>query len=116
MLQQIKTKAILVLAFLLGGISVDMLAQQSVSEKKIGLPPNTVEGVLPNGLHYLILPNGTPAHTTEFRLVMRPFCLSVSWAEPSRITKRELPISWNICLLPVVNTFPDAAWWTTWKV
>ena len=56
MLQQIKTKAILVLAFLLGGISVDMLAQQSVSEKKIGLPPNTVEGVLPNGLHYLILP------------------------------------------------------------
>lgn len=35
-----------------------MLAQQSVSEKKIGLPPNTVEGVLPNGLHYLILPNG----------------------------------------------------------
>ena len=71
MLQQIKTKAILVLAFLLGVISVDMLAQQSVSEKKIGLPPNTVEGVLPNGLHYLILPNGTPAHTTEFRLVMR---------------------------------------------
>ena len=32
MLQQIKTKAILVLAFLLGVISVDMLAQQSVSE------------------------------------------------------------------------------------
>lgn len=48
MLQQIKTKAILVLAFLLGVISVDMLAQQSVSEKKIGLPPNTVEGVLPD--------------------------------------------------------------------
>lgn len=111
MLQQIKTKAILVLAFLLGGISVDMLAQQSVSEKKIGLPPNTVEGVLPNGLHYLILPNGTPAHTTEFRLVMR-----LRLGTGDRISKRELPTSWNICLLPVANTFPDAAWWTTWKV
>ena len=110
MLQQIKTKAILVLAFLLGVISVDMLAQQSVSEKKIGLPPNTVEGVLPNGLHYLILPNGTPAHTTEFRLVMR-----LGSAQETD-NQRELPIFWNTCLLPVANTFPDAAWWTIWKV
>lgn len=110
MLQQIKTKAILVLAFLLGVISVDMLAQQSVSEKKIGLPPNTVEGVLPNGLHYLILPNGTPAHTTEFRLVMR-----LGSAQETDKQKGAAHF-WNTCLLPVANTFPDAAWWTIWKV
>lgn len=37
----------------------------------IALPLHTVEGRLDNGLHYLILPNATPAHTVEMRLVMR---------------------------------------------
>lgn len=37
----------------------------------ISLPANTTEGRLSNGLHYLILPNGSPAHTAEFRLIMR---------------------------------------------
>lgn len=37
----------------------------------ISLPKGTVEGTLPNGLHYLILPNKYPASRTEFRLVMR---------------------------------------------
>lgn len=31
----------------------------------------TVEGVLPNGLHYVVLPNTTPVHNVELRLVMR---------------------------------------------
>ncbi len=37
----------------------------------IALPKGTVEGVLPNGLRYLILPNGFPAGRTEFRLVWK---------------------------------------------
>jgi len=35
------------------------------------LPPGTVEGRLPNGLHYLILHNASPASRVEFRLIMR---------------------------------------------
>lgn len=40
-------------------------------EEPVKLPPGTVEGRLGNGLHYLILRNGTPASKAEFRLVMR---------------------------------------------
>ena len=73
MFKQTKFKVFLFLAVLLGGLPVNMLAQQKAShlEKKVNLPPNTVEGTLANGLHYLILPNEAPIHTTEFRLVMR---------------------------------------------
>ncbi len=35
----------------------------------ISLPEGTVEGYLPNGLHYLILPNDYPEKRAEFRLV-----------------------------------------------
>lgn len=35
------------------------------------LPTGTVEGRLPNGLHYLILHNASPASRVEFRLIMR---------------------------------------------
>ena len=48
--------------------------QKSVAHQydgSLALPENTVEGWLDNGLHYLILPNATPAHTVEMRLVMR---------------------------------------------
>ena len=37
----------------------------------ISLPKGTVEGYLPNGLHYLILKNAVPASRVEFRLIMR---------------------------------------------
>lgn len=37
----------------------------------IALPKGTVEGTLPNGLRYLILPNGFPAGRTEFRLIWK---------------------------------------------
>lgn len=37
----------------------------------ISLPHNTIEGELTNGLQYIILPNNSPSHTTEFRLIMR---------------------------------------------
>ncbi|MBP3534953.1 MAG: hypothetical protein J6J53_02950, partial [Muribaculaceae bacterium] len=37
----------------------------------ISLPAGTVEGFLPNGLHYLILPNDYPAGRAEFRLVWK---------------------------------------------
>lgn len=37
----------------------------------ISLPKGTVEGCLPNGLHYLILKNAVPASRVEFRLIMR---------------------------------------------
>lgn len=36
----------------------------------ISLPHNTIEGKLTNGLQYIILPNSSPSHTTEFRLIM----------------------------------------------
>ena len=38
--------------------------------QQIALPPHTVEGYLPNGLHYMIKANDLPRHTVEFRLVM----------------------------------------------
>lgn len=37
----------------------------------VSLPEGSREGWLPNGLHYIVLPNQQPRHTTEFRLVMR---------------------------------------------
>lgn len=33
--------------------------------------PGTVEGILPNGLHYVVLPNAEPVHHVELRLVMK---------------------------------------------
>ena len=56
MFKQTKFKVFLFLAVLLGGLPVNMLAQQKAShlEKKVNLPPNTVEGTLANGLHYLV--------------------------------------------------------------
>ena len=73
MFKQTRFKFILFVVVLLGGTTMNMLARQQAfhSEKKVNLPPNTVEGTLANGLHYLILPNEAPIHTTEFRLVMR---------------------------------------------
>lgn len=84
---------------------MNMLAQQKAShlEKKVNLPPNTVEGTLANGLHYLILPNEAPIHTTEFRLVMRIGSVQVGRA-------KEPPIFWSICRLPVVNIFLAGEW------
>lgn len=35
------------------------------------LPPGTVEGSLPNGLKYLLLPNSNPEGRTEFRLIWK---------------------------------------------
>ena len=103
MFKQTKFKVFLFLAVLLGGLPVNMLAQQKAShlEKKVNLPPNTVEGTLANGLHYLILPNEAPIHTTEFRLVI---------LFKSRKSKKEPPIFWSICRLPVVNIFLAGEW------
>lgn len=60
---------------LLGGVcSLYTLFMQAATfpvGDSILLPVNTTEGQLPNGLHYLILPNGSPANTVEFRLIMR---------------------------------------------
>ena len=54
MFKQTKFKVFLFLAVLLGGLPVNMLAQQKAShlEKKVKLPTNTVEVTLANGLHY----------------------------------------------------------------
>lgn len=42
----------------------------NAAAQRINLPPNTVEGFLSNGLHYVILPNSQPRHTLEVRLLM----------------------------------------------
>ncbi len=39
-------------------------------EVPVSLPPETVEGYLANGIHYIILPNDLPQHNVECRLVM----------------------------------------------
>lgn len=39
-------------------------------EVPVNLPPETVEGYLANGVHYIILPNEIPQHNVECRLVM----------------------------------------------
>ena len=112
MFKQTRSKFILFMVVLLGGTAMNMLARQQVlhSEKKVDLPPNTVEGTLANGLHYLILPNEAPVHTTEFRLVMRigPY--------RSRKSKKGPPIFWSICRLPVVNIFPAGEWLIIWRL
>lgn len=60
-----------ILSFLVG-MSLTLSAQHRTDGgQPVQLPPHTIEGWLPNGLHYLILPNNSPTHTTEFRLVMR---------------------------------------------
>lgn len=60
------------IVLLMGMIAIHAHAQTTADGKTpIKLPPRTVEGTLSNGLHYIILPNETPAHTSEFRLVMR---------------------------------------------
>lgn len=60
---------------ILGGIGIlcaqFVQAAPFMGTDSISLPANTTEGRLSNGLHYLILPNGSPAHTAEFRLIMR---------------------------------------------
>lgn len=38
--------------------------------KDITLPPSTVEGFLPNGLHYLLKTNNLPRHNVECRLII----------------------------------------------
>jgi len=38
--------------------------------QSLSLPPQTVEGYLRNGMHYIIKQNSLPQHTVEFRLVM----------------------------------------------
>ena len=54
-------------AALLLGAAVFLSAQ--TPNDTISLPAGTVEGVLPNGLRYLILPNDYPAGRVEYRLV-----------------------------------------------
>jgi Predicted Zn-dependent peptidases len=47
-----------------------MAIAQNHSHTDILLPDNTIEGFLPNGLHYIILPNENPKNIVEMRLVM----------------------------------------------
>lgn len=51
-----------------GMIAVSLLRAAS---PPVDFLPGTVEGFLPNGLHYLVLPNSEPVHNVELRLVMR---------------------------------------------
>lgn len=51
------------------GMVVSCLLQAAPSP--VDFLPGTVEGFLPNGLHYLVLPNAEPVHNVELRLIMR---------------------------------------------
>lgn len=51
--------------------AVSLPAQAAGLSDPIKLPEGTVEGALPNGLKYILLPNGFPAGRTEFRLIWR---------------------------------------------
>ena len=68
--RKLKLKQFCLLGLLLCGTSA-VYADRLVGKSDISLPEKTVEGHLPNGLHYLILPNELPGHTAEMRLVMR---------------------------------------------
>lgn len=46
-----------------------LTASATENADTIKLPAGTIEGTLPNGLHYLILPNAYPAGRAEFRLI-----------------------------------------------
>ncbi len=51
------------------GMVVSCLLQAAPSP--VDFLPGTVEGFLPNGLHYLVLSNAEPVHNVELRLIMR---------------------------------------------
>lgn len=55
----------------LAGVALSFFFSASAAEVNdtISLPQGTVEGFLPNGLHYIILPNDYPENRAEFRLV-----------------------------------------------
>lgn len=55
----------------LAGIALSFVIGAGAAEltDTISLPAGTVEGRLPNGLHYLLLPNDYPEGRAEFRLV-----------------------------------------------
>ncbi len=56
----------------ISAINADALTAAAGSyDRLIQLPEAAVEGELPNGLHYIILPNDMPDGRTEFRLVWR---------------------------------------------
>lgn len=65
MKKSLSTTLILFFCFLYSSI---YLNAQNAS---ISLPPNTIEGRLSNGMHYIVLPNALPRHDIELRLVMR---------------------------------------------
>ena len=65
------------------------------------LPLGTVEGRLPNGLHYLILHNASPASRVEFRLIMR-----VPYKKQSK--RKVVPTSSNTSLSAVPAIFLNA--------
>lgn len=64
--------ALLITALILTGIPIYLKANiPTAGTALIKLPPQTVHGQLPNGLNYYIVPNNSPNHTTEFRMIMR---------------------------------------------
>lgn len=58
---------------LAAGLESALASSAEIHDKSdaIMFPQDVVEGVLPNGLRYLLFPNRIPAHTAEFRLVMK---------------------------------------------
>lgn len=56
---------------MLAGAGLLLGALLRAAPAPIDFRSGTVEGFLPNGLHYIVLPNCEPAHHLELRLVMR---------------------------------------------
>lgn len=64
---RISLSAAFVFLFTLFSCALQLCAQKT----SISLPPNTTEGHLANGMHYIVMPNALPRHDIELRLVMR---------------------------------------------
>lgn len=59
------------MAIFLAAMYVNIPVYSNSRSIPVSLPAGTLEGHLPNGLHYLILQNPSPVSRVEFRLVMR---------------------------------------------
>ena len=64
-------KCLYIVAIFLAAMYVNIPVYSNSRSIPVSLPAGTLEGHLPNGLHYLILQNPSPVSRVEFRLVMR---------------------------------------------
>lgn len=92
------------MAIFLAAMYVNIPVYSNSRSIPVSLPAGTLEGHLPNGLHYLILQNPSPVSRVEFRLVMRVG----SVLKPN--SRKDVLTSWNTWLSAEPLISPNVRW------